>query len=1040
MPNHHIQKTDLTPFTHTCLAFLLSCTLLSTASAQSDNQSTVPPGQSGRDLQKMIQNDAGNGPALPNYPLETNLNLKATTVSKWKTNSTLHLFLNDQVNISIGSYTFDAEQAVVLITPRQLIGRSAHQVEVYLHNADSSSGSSSIQQQAKRLLVTALIVGNVNLTADQLQDNNQSQNPLVQSALKRIEKHHQSLQQRIVQIDSPQPLYTPETLAKRDKYNKTTQGSPTNIPKELIKEIDDNVTGKAAPNFPLNTDESQKPSPSALVDFNAASIVYQAGEEEDAVLLTGGIQLMYIDAQKDRRVTLTADRAVIFLPPNTLKQGVKQTQAVSVTGIYLEDNVVMTNGDYTLRGPRIYYDLANNKALVLQAVFYTWDPNHKIPIYVRAQQLRQESDSEFSAKGAQLTTSEFHEPHFAIGVSEVTIKRERQPGKPDQYVYDAKNVGLQANGQSLFYWPSMKGDTTQVPLRSLKAGYSKRYGGILETRFDLFTLANADKKEGVDGELLFDTYTKRGVGIGIELDYDVPQAFGDIEAYFLYDQGKDEPGGRQPLDPETENRGRVHIQHRHYLPDDWELSLQLAWLSDPTFLEEFYRRETNAAQEYETSIYLKKQNEDEAFTFYARQDLIDFIPQNTTRQSSGNGILSNGANIGTTTQKLPEIEYYRIATPFWDNRLTWYSENRASAMRLDFPRTNAAELGFSPAESIALFGIASGTNFDTALRGAGLDQETRYRLDSRQEIQAPLKMGTIDVVPFVAMRATVYDDDFGAYAGEMDNQRFWGAAGVRFHTQFSRTYNDFDNRLFDLNRIRHIIEPHVSLMYAETDIDQETLPVYDYDVESIAAGYITRFGVRQTFQTQRGTGNRLRSVDFLTIDTDFVISDDATVQESAIARYVDYRPEFSLYGDHFFSQVAWQVSDSLSVVSNFNHSFETEKLERWNTGFTLQHNPRLSSFIQVRSVRVVEYRVVRYGVDYLLTPKYHAELSQSVDLKRSRSRDLTLTLTRRMPKWLLFLVFNHDSIDNDTSVGIALSPEGFSGRGSVKRNPFAFTY
>jgi hypothetical protein len=45
--------------------------------------------------------------------------------------------------------------------------------------------------------------------------------------------------------------------------------------------------------------------------------------------------------------------------------------------VYLEDNVIATDGVYTVRSPRVYYDLARNKAVLLDAVFFTWEPGKR---------------------------------------------------------------------------------------------------------------------------------------------------------------------------------------------------------------------------------------------------------------------------------------------------------------------------------------------------------------------------------------------------------------------------------------------------------------------------------------------------------------------------------------------------------------------------------------------------------------------------------------------------------------------------------------
>src|SRR5690606_10498775 len=98
-----------------------------------------------------------------------------------------------------------------------------------------------------------------------------------------------------------------------------------------------------------------------------------------------------------------------------------------------------------------------------------------------------------------------------------------------------------------------------------------------------------------------------------------------------------------------------------YLRDNWELSLQLGYVSDPTFLEEFFRSEADAGKPYETSFYLKKQQEETAFTLLAQYDLNDFTPQLTTLQAPG-----------YTVDKSPELAWRQLGTAIFGNRLTYF--------------------------------------------------------------------------------------------------------------------------------------------------------------------------------------------------------------------------------------------------------------------------------------------------------------------------------------------------------------------------------
>ncbi|MBI1373778.1 MAG: LPS assembly protein LptD [Phycisphaera sp.] len=1016
-----------------------------TPAAPKPEPNAIPAGDSGRDIDRMIEYSA-TGLALPNVPIPASLEMKSTRANSWTAGSSKYVLLDGDVSIKINAYGLKADRAVAIITNQTVNGVEARHLGIYLDNVREFGGT-PIEQEATRLLVTAVITGDVKLQTDDLSPTPKGDDPLVNAATDRLNRYLTAIAQNTQPLPGGPRLYDRERFVDRAVREAALTGEAPKLPPEVADLL---PPDKRPPSMVQIGPDGKpiagpaKPERTAQVDFNAGRIV--GNRKEGYVLLVGDIRVLYEDPNTGRQLSLRADKAVIFTKPTGEGDNGPVAQSIDsgqIEGVYLEDNVIASDGQYTLRGPRMFYDLKTSRAVVLDAVFFTWDVERQIPLYVRAKELRQHSQHEWSATSARMTTSEFAEPHFSIGVNQVTIEADRSGAGLTGHHIKAENITLNAGKVPLFYWPEISGTAADVPLQSISVGGGSRRGATMETRWDLFNLLSVDKPTGVNASLLVDGYTKRGVGIGTNWDYDVNNAFGKFDAYYLYDRGTDEPGGREQVDPDSENRGRVVWRHRHLLPDNWEASIELAWLSDPTFLEEWYPDDANAEKEYETSIFLKQQRDDWAFTFLAKYDLLDFVPQNDVLQTRG-GFGEPGA--GYTVNKFPELAYHRIANSLWDDRLTWYSENRGSVMQINLPRDSPRDRGFSPSEITALYGmgVTGGTEYGTLLEGAGYDDSVRYRLDTRQELDAPIKLGPVSVVPYVVGRVTAYDDGFDTFkgddgvAGNNDNIRLWGATGVKLHASFYSDHPNLENELFDVHGLRHIIEPSANLFFAATTIDQSDLPVYDYDVESLAEGGFVRIGVRNTFQTRRGGPGNWRNVDLLRIDTNGVIATGEPDRESPIARFFDYRPEMSLVGDHVSNEIAWQVTDTMAFVSNLNYSFEDNELVRTNLGITFDHTPRLTSFVMYRDIEPLSSSLLRYGFDYQLTSKYFITMAHSWDIEHGESRSVSLTLTRRLPRWLLIVSFDIDTVEDITSAGIALVPEGLGGDGNPGRNPFLF--
>jgi lipopolysaccharide assembly outer membrane protein LptD (OstA) len=996
-------------------------------------------GQSGpvySDVDRLIHESA-SGIVLPTVPLPADLEVRhADRAQSWSSGDHQRVLLEGNVRMAIGSYGFRADRAVLFIRPVSRPGRTVYDLAIYLDHVRELGNSGPVTAEANRLLVTAMIDGDIRLSTSLLNRQPADDDPLVQAAVARVHRYEQALAANMV--DAPPPTTAEPPVAERA----TVPGPPPTAepaapspaapgqPEPTAPIVQAEPAPAREPGAPAMPTPPAEPALPGQINFSFDRAVYQDAEDAGYAALMGQVTVLYHDPAQHRTISLRAENVVVFTEPHLFDQAVPNSApADAIRGVYLEEGVIISDGEYTLRAPRAYYDLQTDRAVLLDAVFFTWDVKRRVPLYVRAKEIRRESRDRFSARQARLTTSEFAEPHFAIGVDSLTIEQRADSQGDSTTHFTARDTTLRFNGMPLFYWPKISGDASGPPLRHAGLSYDDHDGVVINTEWDLFGLLGTEAPEGVDGTLLVDGYTNRGAGVGVGLDYDVPRAFGEFDGYFLYDTGEDEPPGREEVEPPNETRGKFHWQHRHLLPEDWQLTIEVGYLSDPTFLDEFFREEAYNDKPYETLLYAKKQKDDWAFTFLAKYDLIDFVPQLSQLQSPGYSV-----------EKLPELAYYRLATPVFGEQLTWYSENRASLMRLHLPEPTPDELGFNQAEAVALFGINATQSLDQRFSVDGYDEDERLRFDTRQELQLPLTTGPISIVPFATGRVTFYDDDFDGFSpqlGEEDNLRWWGTIGLRLHTAFSRTYEDVQSSLLDLHRLRHVIEPSITIAHSETNVQQEDLPVYDYDVESLAEGTSVRLGLRNTLQTQRGGPGRWRSVDFLRIDTDFIFHSDETERESPLAQYFDYRPEWSLAGDHFWSEVAWQISDSLSAVGNLNYSFDSSRVEQWNLGLVLDHSPRLNTFIETRYIDSLSSHILRYGINYLLTPKYHVSISQGFDIERSQTRNISVVLTRRLPRWVFMLAIDYDTLGNEQSIGIALAPEGMDNRGAPSAVPFS---
>ncbi|MEL7485323.1 MAG: LPS assembly protein LptD, partial [Planctomycetota bacterium] len=585
---------------------------------------------------------------------------------------------------------------------------------------------------------------------------------------------------------------------------------------------------------------------------------------------------------------LSSQRAVVFLADGT-DSSMGAVPASGIDGIYLEGDVIATDDGYTLRGPRMYYDVRQDKALVLDAVFSTYDPGRGFPLYMRASSVRQVSRNEFIADRARLSNTAFARPNITLGTRTVTLTREtdqRDPEATPRTIVDAKGITLNAGTVPLAWLPRFKGDPERIPLREVSFVNVTDSGGEIRTRWDALTLLGFESRDDLDVTLIADAMFQRGPGLGIEAEWDTRDREGGVLTYWVIeDSGTDVLSTSARIERDNETRGIVRFEDRKTLNELWTLRTELAHVTDPAFVDSFYEPLAETGREFQTRAHLTRTEDNTLFTFEVSGQLDDFTPNEYLLQSQGYSV-----------ERLPEATYTRLADdifPGLPGRLTYSSQSRIGLLRFENYDATPAEFGFtSNARAQRAFGINANDTFDSALAAQGQTEDYRFRFDTRHEITADLDVGPVQITPWVTGRLTAYDNDFAEFGpGTGDEARVHFVSGVTASTTIQRVLDGVYSRALDVNRLRHLFTPSVTVFNAVTSVDQDELPVYDESVESLANGTAVRVALEQTLQTQRGGPGRWYNANLLTLDADFVFATDDAIGESSIGRFDPAQPE-----------------------------------------------------------------------------------------------------------------------------------------------------
>ncbi len=940
------------------------------------------------------------GVDLPAQPQRADVLFASVRTFAWSEGSTRRLLMQNQVQVRIGTYEFSADRALVWIEPVQLDGRPLEQIAVWFENVQDPGADSRIAQTAPQLLVTAIAEGEIVLRSDRFIARRPT-DPFITEGEGRFARF-------LTQQAASDPVR--KELIYRDQL--AFERRPI-IRSSGVGVVDNENLAAARPNVPIFPD-------TALVSFYGPDRTFVTGEEENALVITGGVVAQATDLGDGQSLQLSAENLVVFLDPGAITD-IFSFGPGEIRGIYLEGDVSVTDGQYSLRGPRVFYDIQLNRGVVLDAVFSTFDAKHGLPLYLRASVIRQESANQWSAGNATITNTAFFDPLFAIGADTVTITQNVDADGETRTIIDAENVGLKVGEKPLVGIKRYRGEGKPGALRRVTVG-SENGDPFIKTRFSLDSAFDEETNEWLTAELLADGYFDRGPAVGLDFEWEKNAAKGSLFSYYIHDEGEDRLTSGAKLDPPQRNRGLLLSEHQMALNESWSLSAEGTYISDENFIDSFFESMAETRREFANSLHLKWDGDSGLFRFETRGTFNDFLPNEYLVQSQGYQV-----------ERLPEAHFWANSTKLFGSDLNLLSDIRLGAMSLQFSEPTSAELGFNTQRrSQAAFGLDPNQSLRDSLEAQGYTDDTVVRLDSRQELSMALDWAGFRFRPYLVGRGTVYDNEFGSFreangSDEDDKSRLWGAAGIDLSTSFVRINNNARNEFLNVDRLRHIVTPTFSAWASASNLDKDDLPIYDDGVEGISDGATIRVALNNTWQTKRRGPNGPESVDWIVLDTAYVHSSNDADRDSPIGRYFTSRPEESNLGEYVTNDAVWRLTNAVSISSSASYDVEDNDLSQIAGGVLIDHGYGFSSFTEARNIDALDSTFLNAGASYELSRKYSLEGAMAYDVDESDLQRISGTLIRRMPQWTLELGVVYDDIRSDTSVSVQFRPVGVGG-------------
>ncbi len=717
---------------------------------------------------------------------------------------------------------------------------------------------------------------------------------------------------------------------------------------------------------------------------------------------------------------------------------------------------------------------------------------------MRASAIRQLDNAHFVAQNGLVTTSRLEDPSYAFTADEIQFEDLQQPlvdpitgapaidpatGQPvaaHQRLAKSTNNFVYIGDVPVFYWPTLSTnlENPSYYISNFRFRHDSVFGYQAMVDLDAFQLLGMQAPDGVKWDVGLDYLSERGFGVGTGVEYARDTFFsldgpttGRADAWFISDHGIDNLGlGRRDIVPEETFRGRAFWNHRQHLVggplDDWVVQGEVGWISDRTFLEEYYEQEWDQNKDQLTGVRLKRTYDNQSISVEANGRLNDFFTQ---------------------TQWLPRLDHYWLGQPLIEDQLTWFEHSSAAYADIGIATTPtnptlASQFELFPWEENSLGGPIAGKG---------------ERFVTRQEIDYPLDFAPFKVVPFALGELYHAGDDING----INVNRTLINAGVRASIPFWYADPSIRDPLFNLNGLAHKVVFDAQLSWADASQDLNRFPLYDeleddsiedfrrrlffspfggilpglyyipgapsfidpkFDPRFVALrsglqDWVTspsseiaedlaalRMGMHHRLQTKHGAPGEERIVDWITFDSNATWFPNADRDNAgADVGLLDY-------------DFRWYLGDRFSILSDGYADTFGDGLQTASIGVLVNRPARGNAYLGFRAATgLFEADVVTAAVNYRMSEKWIGSASSSVDFGPTGNIGQSVAFTRIGESLLTTVGANVDAskgtvgamflieprflpkLNTTRKTGIEIPPAGAYGLGIKPRPPVA---
>lgn len=554
-------------------------------------------------------------------------------------------------------------------------------------------------------------------------------------------------------------------------------------------------------------------------------------------------QATSLDVKADQMVMLPDDKGavatghVVITHLNALLQADKVTINGETGDFEAEGNVVLTSGMSRWSGQKVSGNFEKRlfNTENCEAQHGPW----QISADKAGREIVDTETEEMASviEGARCTTCDkLHDdghPHYHISASKMVMHEDGS--------MTLHHPVMKVGNVPVFYLPRLYFNQANTGAFNFELGYRSKWGAFLLM----------ERRQQI-GEHWTQTWqagyrTKNGPSLGSITEYRKKGNQATLELFGILDD--DAPTIGDSNYPESvegdynkrfdseEERYRVRFEQKLDITPNLTLRQHYDLLSDIDMLEDWYEREYDAIYQPKSEVSLDYYTLPYEVTLKARPRLNDFY---------------------SAVERLPELNLNVFRRQLGDSNFFYQSETSVAQLEMKWRETDLPRIN----------GLADLEDYDT------------LRFDTLHSIYMPMHYDNwLTIVPRAGLRLTYYSDssENGVSTGQiLNNQsiadpdnisgretaynyddmggdlwRMTGELGLEMTFKKFRTWNDYRSESFDLDGLRHVVEPYMNVTSIMNPTeDKENIYFFD-DVDRIDEMNFVRFGARQRFQTRR---------------------------------------------------------------------------------------------------------------------------------------------------------------------------------------------